>query len=105
LETADELGRVTAQRLDFESLFEAEYPRLMRMMYLLTGNREEARDVAEEAMVRVFERWDRVGLMDSPGGYAYRVALNLIESAPGAVSPPPSPTGRTSLRRWRPEAW
>jgi len=28
-------------------------------------------------MTRVLERWDRVGVMDSPAGYAYRTALNL----------------------------
>jgi RNA polymerase sigma factor (sigma-70 family) len=30
--------------------------------------------------VRVFERWDRVGTMDSPTGYLYRTALNLHRS-------------------------
>jgi RNA polymerase sigma factor (sigma-70 family) len=30
--------------------------------------------------VRLFERWDRVRLMDSPAGYLYRTALNLHRS-------------------------
>jgi RNA polymerase sigma factor (sigma-70 family) len=28
-------------------------------------------------MARVFERWDRVSAMESPGGYVYRVAVHL----------------------------
>jgi RNA polymerase sigma factor (sigma-70 family) len=46
-------------------------------MYLMTGDRAEAEDLAQEAMSRVFERWHRVAGMDSPAGYAYRVAVNL----------------------------
>jgi len=29
-------------------------------IYLMTGDRVEAEDIAQEAMVRVYERWDRV---------------------------------------------
>jgi RNA polymerase sigma factor (sigma-70 family) len=46
-------------------------------LVLLTGNGLEAQDLAQEALARVYERWDRVGVMASPGGYLYRVALNL----------------------------
>lgn len=63
--------------LDFEQFFGAEYPRLRAAMYLITGRAEEAEELAQEAMARAFERWDRVGTMDSPGGYVYRTALNL----------------------------
>lgn len=63
--------------LNFEEFFRAEYPRLRGAMYLITGRAEEAEELAQEAMAKVFERWDRVGAMDSPGGYAYTTALNL----------------------------
>jgi RNA polymerase sigma factor (sigma-70 family) len=61
----------------FTDLFEAESRRLGKAMYLLTGDRAEAEDLAQEAFVRVYERWNTVGAMDSPAGYLYRVALNL----------------------------
>jgi len=32
----------------------------------------------QEAFVRVWERWDRVGRLDSPTGYLYRAAMNLV---------------------------
>ena len=61
----------------FESLFDAEYPRLCQALLLLTGDRFEAEDVAQEAMTRVLERWDRVRTMEAPTGYLFRTALNL----------------------------
>jgi len=61
----------------FESFFEAEYQRLCQALYLLTGDRFEAEEVAQEAMTRVLERWDRVRAMDSPTGYVFRSALNI----------------------------
>jgi len=61
----------------FESFFEAEYPRLCQALLLLTGDRFEAEEVAQEAMTRVLERWDRVRAMESPTGYVFRTALNI----------------------------
>jgi RNA polymerase sigma factor (sigma-70 family) len=63
--------------LDFESFFRAEYRSLCQALVLLTGDTFEAEELAQETMTRLLERWDRVGRMDSPTGYAYRTALNL----------------------------
>lgn len=62
---------------EFEEVFRSEYLRLARALYLLTGDRGEAEELAQEAMARVYERWERVRTMDSPTGYLYRTALNL----------------------------
>lgn len=62
---------------DFGAFFERERVRLLRATLLLTGNVAEAQDLAQEALARVLERWDRVCTMDSPDGYLYRTALNL----------------------------
>lgn len=64
----------------FEVFFLAEHERLFQALYLLTGDRHEADDLAQEALLRAYERWDRVGAMDSPAGYVYRTALNLHRS-------------------------
>jgi RNA polymerase sigma-70 factor (ECF subfamily) len=66
--------------LDFRDFFEAEYERLGRALYVLTGSRAEAEDLTQEAMVRVYERWGRVRSMESPIGYLYRTAMNLHRS-------------------------
>ena len=62
---------------DFEAFFRAEYRTLCQALVLLVGDPLEAEEIAQETMTRVLERWDRVGVMDSPMGYAYRTALNL----------------------------
>ena len=61
----------------FEGFFRAEYPRTVKALYLLTGSLAEAEDLAQEALARAYERWDRVRAMKSPGGYVYRTAVNL----------------------------
>lgn len=65
------------EALAFEDFFREEYARLARALLLLTGQRAEAEDLAQEAMARMYERWDRVRAMESPEGYAYRTAFNL----------------------------
>jgi RNA polymerase sigma-70 factor (ECF subfamily) len=67
----------TGEPPDFETFYRAEFEGLVRSMFLLVTDLDEAQERAQEAMVRVFERWDRVGAMESPGGYLYRVAVNL----------------------------
>ena len=62
---------------DFESFFQAEYHSLCQALVLLVGDAFEAEEIAQETMTRLLERWDRIGVMDSPTGYAYRTALNL----------------------------
>jgi RNA polymerase sigma factor (sigma-70 family) len=65
------------ESLAFETFFHGEYPQLCRALVLLVGDAFEAEELAQEAMTRVLERWDRVREMDSPTGYVYRTALNL----------------------------
>ena len=71
---------VTREPTAFEGFFEAERVRLQRALYLLTGNREEAEEVLQESFIAIWERWDRVGVMDDPTGYLYRTALNRYRS-------------------------
>ena len=72
------LDRAKTDRDDsFVSFFEDEYDGLYRTLLLMVGSRSEADDLAQEAMARVYERWDRIRGMGSPAGYAYAVAFNL----------------------------
>lgn len=64
----------------FEDFFEFEHERLLRALYLVTGNRPEAEDLMQEAFVRVLERWDSVRWMDNPTGYLYRTAMNTFRT-------------------------
>jgi RNA polymerase sigma factor (sigma-70 family) len=67
----------TSVTLSFDAFFHATYVRLAQGVLLLTSDRSEAEDVAQETMVRVLERWERVRTMASPEGYAFRVAMNV----------------------------
>jgi hypothetical protein len=64
----------------FEEFYEASFRRLLPALSLISGNRFEAEEVAQEAFVRVFERWDRVGMLEDPTGYLFRVSMNVFRS-------------------------
>jgi RNA polymerase sigma factor (sigma-70 family) len=70
----------------FEDFFHENYERLLRAMYLATGNRHEAEDLAQDAMARVLERWERIRDTENPVGYVFRVALNRRRSLLRRVS-------------------
>jgi RNA polymerase sigma factor (sigma-70 family) len=65
---------------EFDVFFSRERRRLFRALVLLCGDAVEAEDLAQEAFVRVFERWDRVARMDSPVAYLYAVAVSQHRS-------------------------
>jgi len=76
-EPASEIASAITARLPFEEFFDSEYARLCQALVLLTGDPFEAEEVAQEAMTRVLERWDRVSEMETPTGYLFRTAMNL----------------------------
>ena len=53
---ADAPGAVAS----FEEFFEVERDRVFGMLELMTGDRSEAEEIAQDAFVAVWERWDRV---------------------------------------------
>lgn len=77
VQRAEQLTEAEGQPASFEDFFRDSYRRLAQALLLLTADRGEAEELAQEALARVFERWNRVREMDSPSGYLYRTALNL----------------------------
>jgi RNA polymerase sigma-70 factor (ECF subfamily) len=63
---------------NFETFYDAEARTLFRRLWLVTGNRTEAEEIMQDAFLKVWERWDRVGAMDDPVGYLYRTAMNMF---------------------------
>jgi RNA polymerase sigma-70 factor, ECF subfamily len=64
----------------FEDFYEATFTRLYTALCLVTGNRHEAEEIAQEGFVRVFERWDRIKALEDPTGYLFRVCMNVFRS-------------------------
>jgi RNA polymerase sigma factor (sigma-70 family) len=60
--------------------FDEHQTRLLQAVWLLVRNRQEAEEIAQDAFVRVWERWDTVTTHPNPEGYLYRTALNLARS-------------------------
>jgi RNA polymerase sigma-70 factor (ECF subfamily) len=66
--------------LAFEEFYETERERLFRALLLVTHDSAEAEDLMQEAFIRMWERWDRVGRLEEPVGYLFKTALNLHRS-------------------------
>ena len=78
--TIDEVSLVGERTPSFETFYENSHARLYTALCLVTGSRHEAEEVMQDAFVRVWERWDRVGRLEEPTGYLYRAAMNLVRS-------------------------
>ncbi|MGW0854432.1 SigE family RNA polymerase sigma factor [Streptomyces sp. NPDC002690] len=57
----------------FEEFARANQRRLYRTAYLLCGNAENARDLTQTTLAKLFQHWRRVGAADSPHAYARTV--------------------------------
>jgi RNA polymerase sigma-70 factor (ECF subfamily) len=64
----------------FEDFYQVTFRRVFVALCIVAGNRQEAEEIAQEAFVRVYERWDRVGGLDDPTGYLFRVSMNIFRS-------------------------
>jgi RNA polymerase sigma-70 factor (sigma-E family) len=67
-------------RFGFEQFCRAHYTSVVRTAYLITGDSQEAYDIAQEAFSRAYERWRSVSAMDRPEAWVNRVASNLAVS-------------------------
>ncbi|HEX9235014.1 MAG TPA: sigma factor, partial [Actinomycetota bacterium] len=59
----------------FEDFYQGERDALFGALALITGSRFEAEEIAQDAFLAVWQRWDRVAGMESPAGYLYRTAM------------------------------
>lgn len=85
--------------------FATHHTRLFAAMTAVSGNRQEAEEIMQEAFLKLWERWDRVSRLDDPEGYV-RPRLGLSALLPrlggcgGAGVDPTSPRasspGRTA---------
>lgn len=60
----------------FDSFVLAEYPALVATARILVGSPEVAEELVQEALLRTYQRWNRVRKLDRPGAWARRVTIN-----------------------------
>jgi len=63
-------------RARFDEFVEDEHERLYKALYFVTGSREDAEDISQDAFLTLWERWDEIDRINDPTGYLFRVALN-----------------------------
>ena len=65
---------------EFLDFFADQFWSLRRVGYLLTGDWDQAEELAQEAMARTFAAWPRVRGYDRPAAYARKVLVNRHRS-------------------------
>ena len=68
--------RTTTASTDFEALYRAHYPTLMRLGYLLTGSNEVAEDLVHDVFLRAGGHLP----LDHPGSYLRAAVVNACRS-------------------------
>ena len=86
---------------EFDRFVASASPGLLRAAYLLTGDRADAEDLLQSALLRVFRQWRTI--TGPPKAYAVAVLVNLstITSVRSGAGPKPLPKtdGMLRLRR------
>ncbi|MEF3114654.1 SigE family RNA polymerase sigma factor [Streptomyces chrestomyceticus] len=62
---------------EFHAFFERHHAELARLAQLLTGETDAADDLAADALLALWHRWDRVRDADHPVAYARGVVANM----------------------------
>ena len=85
-------------RTDFDDAFRAEYPGIVRVVAPIVGSVADAEGLVQDAFVKAFTRWGRIGRYDRPGAWIQRVAIRdavrFSRRGPGR-EPAPGPSDGT----------
>ncbi|MFH8384368.1 SigE family RNA polymerase sigma factor [Kitasatospora sp. NPDC101155] len=65
---------------EFHDFFERHYSELARLAHLLTGETDAADDLAADALIALWQRWDRLRAADHPLAYARGVVANMARA-------------------------
>jgi len=61
---------------DFAAFFAEEHRGLYKALYCVTGNREDGKDLSQDASLKLWERCGEIDQIEDPTGYVSRMALN-----------------------------
>jgi RNA polymerase sigma-70 factor (ECF subfamily) len=60
----------------FDSFYAAEFEAVAGLAYALSGSRLGAEDLAQDAFLAAYRRWEEIGRYDNPGGWVRRAVAN-----------------------------
>lgn len=69
----EDVALLSESQPTFDALYEASQEPMIRLAWLLVGSRAVAEELAHDAFVDVYVRWDGI---DSPGGYLRSTVVN-----------------------------
>jgi RNA polymerase sigma-70 factor, ECF subfamily len=70
---------VAAERTPaFETFFQEQYEAVYGSLCLITRNRHEAEEIAQDAFLKMWERWEQVDAIDDPIAYVHAIAMNAF---------------------------
>ena len=78
-EVAEE-ATLAEQAPSFEEFYGANFRHVFTALCLVTGNRHEAEEITQDSFLKIYERWDRVGALDDPTAYLFRVSMNTFRN-------------------------
>ncbi|MGO9344748.1 MAG: sigma-70 family RNA polymerase sigma factor, partial [Acidimicrobiales bacterium] len=67
--------------LTYGRFVELQRENLLALGRSLTGSVEDGNDLAQEALLRAWQNWERISAFDAPEAWVRRVLLNLATSA------------------------
>jgi RNA polymerase sigma-70 factor (sigma-E family) len=67
--------------MSFEDLLKQRLPAVLRFAAALTGDRASAEDVVQEVLIRVHQRWAKIGRLDQPEMYIRKMIVNEFLSS------------------------
>jgi RNA polymerase sigma-70 factor (ECF subfamily) len=65
----------------FENFYLREFTAVVGLAYVLSGRSLVAEDIAQEAFMAAQRNWDRIGSLESPGGWIRKVVANKASNA------------------------
>jgi len=63
---------------DFTEFATAAIGRLRRTAYLMCGDWHRAEDAAQDALVRIYRRWDKLNRLHGLNTYAHKVVVSVV---------------------------
>ena len=70
-------GSSGPEQIDFGDFVRQRSAALFRTAYVLTGSRDAAEDLVQEALEKACRHWRRISAVDSPEAYVRRIVVNL----------------------------